>query len=176
MILNEKELEDYICENQDIFISTLKNIYGQDKNICFVGRQIKLGNENIADLIYYFDYQDDITDKRITREYIIIELKYRYLCAKDLSQLSRYMQVLESKLYEKRSEKYCFNVSGVFVSFGLTNEMQDISNLPINNIQYLAIKPTFTFYEERYSYSQEYIQNIKLDNRILDLNGEGDYE
>lgn len=55
MILSERDLENYICENQDEFIRQLKSIYGEDNDIKFLGRQVDLGNrENIADLIYYY--------------------------------------------------------------------------------------------------------------------------
>ena len=52
----EKELENYICNHQDEFILVLKNtVYGEDCDIKFLGSQVKIGESNIADLIYYYD-------------------------------------------------------------------------------------------------------------------------
>lgn len=52
MINYEKDLEDYICNNQEEFINQLQEIYGKD--IKFLGRQVDIGKrENIADLVYY---------------------------------------------------------------------------------------------------------------------------
>ena len=47
MISSEKELEDYICDNQEEFINVLKKIYAV-KNIEFIGRQIKIGKEKFG--------------------------------------------------------------------------------------------------------------------------------
>lgn len=51
MLFNERDLEDYICNNQEQFIATLKKeIYGEDCDIEFIGRQVKIGEDNIADI------------------------------------------------------------------------------------------------------------------------------
>ena len=96
MFSSEKDLENYICENQENFIDCLKEIYGEDNNIKFLGRQVDLGNrENIADLIYYYD---DILGNEKYRTFVIVELKNRKLQPRDLSQLSRYINLLQNKL------------------------------------------------------------------------------
>lgn len=124
MILSEKDLENYICENQDEFIKQLKSIYGEDNDIKFLGRQVDLGNrENIADLIYYYNEDKDFIN------YIVVELKYRNIQPKDLSQISRYMNVSIDKLSQEEYSNFDFDVRGVFVSFGLDDDMQYISML-----------------------------------------------
>ena len=89
MIDSEKSLEDYICNHQEKFIAILKtNMKEKDCDIKFLGRQVRLGNDNIADLIYYYEklttYEEIEMNERI---YIIVELKYRSLEPKDLVQL-----------------------------------------------------------------------------------------
>ena len=63
-------------------------------------------------------------------------------------------------------------VYGLFVSFGQNDLMQDISmNLPNSNIDYIEIKNDITFKQENWHHKEEYIENIKLDQRIIDLDG-----
>lgn len=82
MINSEKDLENYICNNNEQFIESLKKeFYAKDCDIKFLGRQVKIGDSNIADLVYYFDKpQKDIPV--INRNYIIVELKFRNLSQK----------------------------------------------------------------------------------------------
>lgn len=178
MIQSEKDLEDYICNNQEKFIETLKNIYGEDEDIKFLGRQIKIGQNNIADLIYYFKNKEEIKDKDnnivFTEEnlnYIIVELKFRNLEPKDLSQLQRYINSLQSKLlYDNKYLKYITEIYGVFVSLGENNEMQDIAMSDnINNISYIQIETNINYKINNWAYKDEYIKNINLDKRIEKL-------
>lgn len=162
MINSEKELEDYICEHQNEFIDELEFIYHKS-NIEFLGRQIRIGNDNIADLIYYYE---DEGIKRIN--YIIVELKFRELQPKDLSQLTRYINLLSRKL-EKLNYKN-FNVYGLFVSFGCSYEMQNIQMTLKNDIiKYLQIKNELFYEEESYIVKDEYIQSIELDKKITNI-------
>jgi len=165
MISNEKELENYICNNQENFIDTLKKIYSIDE-IEFVGRQVRIGNDNIADLVYYG--KDNCNDN-IFKSIIIVELKFRELECKDLSQLMRYICVLE--------EKDCYNnfdnVYGCFVSFGCSNEMKDICKKE-TNINFINIKCNIEFNEENYSYTKEYLDNLSLDDRLKKYMKSGD--
>ena len=98
MLFNERDLEDYICNNQEQFIATLKKeIYGEDCDIEFIGRQVKIGEDNIADLVYY--YENENGEKQITeRYYIIVELKFIKLKPLDLAQISRYISCFSEKL------------------------------------------------------------------------------
>lgn len=173
MILSERDLENYICENQDEFIRQLKSIYGEENDIKFLGRQVDLGNrENIADLIYYYDEEKDF------RNYIVVELKYRNIQPKDLSQISRYMNVLIDKLSQEEYSNFDFDVHGVFVSFGLDDDMQYISMLEIPNIDYINIENVLKFDKSgRYYFNEDYLKNLKLDERIEKLhskNKDGD--
>ena len=172
MLFCEKDLEDYICDNQEKFIEYLLKIYGEDKNIKFVGRQIRIGENNIADLLYYFDeYVGDKELKFINRNYIIVELKFRKLEPKDLAQISRYMSILEQKLL-RRQEFMEHTVYGLFVSFGQNELMQDISiYMQDSNIDYLEIRNDITFKRENWHHKEKFIEDIKLDKRIIELYG-----
>ena len=173
MIDSEKSLEDYICNHQEKFIAILKtNMNEKDCDIKFLGRQVRLGNDNIADLIYYYEklttYEEIEMNERI---YIIVELKYRSLEPKDLAQLSRYMNILEKKLQseEKYQEKYENFVRGVFVSFGENKEMQDISMRDIDNISFISFECDLIFRNDDWDYKEEYLNEIKLDDRLEQL-------
>lgn len=167
MITCEKDLEDYICNNQEEFIEKLKEIYNID-NIEFVGRQIKIGDDNIADLVYCFN--EEIPPEPITycKNYIIVELKYRQLEPKDLSQISRYMTLLREKLATETHKET--RVLGLFTSFGCNQDMQNIQmqllNNDFNDIDFLRIESRINFVEENYSWKDEYINNLKLDERL----------
>ena len=172
MILSEKDLEDYICDNQKDFIKALKGIYGEDKNIKFIGRQVRIGENNIADLVYYYDYEVSKDAPFIERNYIIVELKYRKLVAKDLAQISRYMSLLREKIYSERKmlQRYESYVYGLFVSFGQDDLMQEIMiNFENSDIDFLTIKSNISFEREGWFHPDNYIENLKLDKRINDL-------
>ena len=172
MIDSEKSLEDYICNNQENFINTLKQIYGEDCDIKFVGRQIKIGVHNIADLMYFYDdvyIENEITYKK--RIYIIVELKYRKLEPKDLSQLQRYMNCLKLKLNSNDLfSKFGNEVYGTFVSFGENEEMKEILIADnINDISYISICNNINYKVDYCSYNESYINEIELDDKIKKL-------
>lgn len=173
MIENEKKLEDYICDHQEQFIETLKtSINDEDCDIKFLGRQVRIGKDNIADLVYYYDYNFLPPNGIEIRErtYIIVELKFRPLESKDLSQLARYMNILEEKISrEKKYQDYETTIKGVFVSFGESEEMQDISMRNFKNISYISFKCDLTFFNDDWVYTDEYLKKIKLDNRLEQL-------
>ena len=177
MLQSEKDLEDYICNNQKEFIKVLKGIYGEDEDIKFVGRQVKIGDGNIADLVYYFihDYPDAPFNEI---NFVIVELKFRKLEPKDLAQLSRYMHSLSEKLIsDEKYGGYETIMNGVFVSFGEDELMQEITmNLDFENenIHFLEIKNNITFSKESWSYRDEYIDRIKLDSRLEQIYGIND--
>ena len=172
-INSEKELEDYICENQEDFIKELKRIYDIDKEIKFLGRQVRIGNDNIADLIFYYE---DMIDEQYNLKginYIIVELKFRKLEPRDLSQISRYMTILDDKL-SSEPEGYEYKINGLFVS---TGENDDLQELIINfnclenfNIKFLEIESRLTYRENCWTHKEEYISEIKLDERIKNIN------
>lgn len=173
MIQSEKELEDYICENQEEFIKILKDIiYGKNKEIEFIGRQVKLGDDNIIDLLYYFDdkKQDLLWEAKAKRNFIIVELKFRQLEIRDLAQLQRYMNVLTNKLCESKYSELDYDVYGVFVSFGLTKEMRSVNMANnINNISFITIQNKLEYRVDNWELNKEYIKGINLDSRIEEL-------
>lgn len=175
MIVGEKELEDYICEHQEEFIEALKSIYGKDEDIKLLGRQVKIGESNIADLIYYYEKETEFeTDSKpiIINEkwFIIVELKYRELVPKDLTQISRYMSALREKLVQDYSDEYETFVEGLFVSFGQDTSMQEITiNFDFNDLHFLNIEENISFKPEHYIHKPEYIEKLKLDERIEKL-------
>ena len=156
MINSEKELEDYICNNQDKFIDKLKKIYCV-KDIEFIGRQIKIGQENIADLVYLLKENEEIPINNL----LIVELKFRELQCKDLAQITRYMASIEEKDMNLNFE----NVYGCFISFGCNDEMQDVLKYQ-NYIKSIELICNYDYLEESYSYTDEYLKKLKIDDRL----------
>lgn len=166
---NERELEDYICENIESFIEKLKEIY-KVNDIQFLGRQIKIGYQNIADLIFYSKHNLEGFE---VIDYYIVELKFRKLEPKDLAQLNRYMNTLENKVREKYEDKEV-NVYGIFVSTGANEEMKYIldrinSGSDGNRIISIAFETKLDFKEENFWFNEDYINNLELDNRIEEI-------
>lgn len=178
MINSEKELEDYICEHQEEFIKKLKELYDINEELKFVGRQVYVGEHNIADLIYCYTTKEEIPVGEIeTKNFIIVELKYRMLEAKDLAQISRYITTLEEKYYSgdvlSNSGKE-INVFGVLLGFGLDENMQEIQifldcfEQYESKIKFISVKNCFNYQFPNYTHADEYIEHLKLDNRIID--------
>lgn len=166
---NERELEDYICENIENFIEKLKEIY-RVNDIQFLGRQVKIGYQNIADLIFYS--KENLKEFEVVN-YYIVELKFRKLEPKDLAQLNRYMNILENKVREKYEDKEV-NVYGIFVSTGANEEMKYIldrinSSSDGNRIISIAFETKLSLEEENFWLNEDYINNLELDNRIEEL-------
>lgn len=166
---NERELEDYICENIESFIEKLKEIY-RVNDIQFLGRQVKIGYQNIADLIFYS--KENLKEFEVVN-YYIVELKFRKLEPKDLAQLNRYMNTLENKIREKYEDKEV-NVYGIFVSTGANEEMKYIldrinSSSDGNRIISIAFETKLNLEEENFCLNEDYINNLELDNRIEEL-------
>jgi antitoxin component YwqK of YwqJK toxin-antitoxin module len=169
----EKELENYICEHQEDFISVLKRtIYDESYDIKFLGRQVKIGENNIADLVYYYDDINDTKEEVVFyKNFIIVELKFRETSPKDLAQISRYMSCLKEKF--NSDKKYSnFFVDGIIVSFGEDREMQEIicNNAISEAIYFLTYETKVDFKSSGFWYkSEEYIENLVLDDRIENL-------
>lgn len=176
MINIEKDLEDYICNNQDGFISSLKNLFNIEEEIKFIGRQVQIGSRNIADLVYYFEENSGPKEFNIkSKNYIIVELKNRILEPKDLGQIVRYMNTLETKIYHEEfqySATLDDKVYGVLVGDDLDSNMQEIQIFLNNNIRSIGFIKTKTLldYElPQYSYKDEYVSELELDSRILEV-------
>lgn len=164
MIASEKDLEDYICDNQEEFMNFLAEELDVDPELKFVGRQVKIGNDNICDLLYEYEYN------KSSIYFIVVELKFRELEVKDLAQISRYLSVLNNKIHEKNKDFP--NAVGVFVSFGLSKELQEISSAKIlDDIYFVKIKPKLYYEREKYSKREEYIKSVELDSRIEEIYG-----
>ena len=118
---------------------------------------MKIGNENIADLVYLSRPNENYP----IEELIIVELKFRELQCKDLSQIARYICVMQEKDEYQNFEK----VYGCFVSFGCSQEMKDVTKL-YEDIKFLNIKCNIEFNEEIYHYTDEYLNEITLDDRL----------
>lgn len=173
MINSEKELEDYICEHQENFIKKLKTIYNIKEKINFVGRQVYIGEHNIADLIYSYNTKEELPDgnETITKNFIIVELKFRKLETKDLSQITRHMTTLQEKLYDEKILE--MEVYGVLVGFDLDDNMQEIQmyldNIAVDeHIKFISISSYIIFNFPSYKHKEQYIENLKLDERIID--------
>ena len=174
MINSEKELENYICKHQDEFIQRLKNIYNVKEKINFVGRQVYIGEHNIADLIYTYNTKEQLPngDKINIKNFIIVELKFRNLEAKDLSQITRYMTTLQEKLCDEgilETEVY-----GALVGFDLDDSMQEIQMYLENiicdeHIRFISISSDIKFDFPSYKHKEQYIENLKLDERLMDI-------
>lgn len=174
-INSEKSLEDYICSNIASFISNIKaEIYEyRDKDIKFLGRQVRIGGQ-IADLVFYYD---DLIDEDIgykERTFIIVELKYRICETKDVAQLSKYINLFNELNFKECCEGIGFNTRGILIGFDLDDNTQEIEmmldNLDENKINFMKINIKCTFSKISYSHVDEYIENLEIDNRISNLN------
>lgn len=183
MINSEKELEDYICEHQEEFISKLKEIlFLKDKEISFIGRQVQIGHQNIADLMYCYDSkipEEIINNDEICRNYIIVELKNRALEPKDLAQIGRYVTTLYDKLENDNLIIGFEEIKGVLVGHNLDNNMQEVEmllNQYRNNIYFVNIKTKIEFEDISYYHNEDYINDLVLDDRIKEYYNKKDKE
>lgn len=166
----ERDIEDYICEHQEEFIKKLEDIFKLPK-IGFVGRQVKLGDEHIIDLLYYYDEIDKATPLGdvIYRNFIVVELKNRQLIPRDFAQLARYTSVLNDKLAltYKTVVNSCM---GIFVAPSISDEVQDMlaAGWFDPDVKYMTFDIKLEFHEESgsYSWKNEYIKGLELDSRI----------
>lgn len=128
-INSEKDLEDYICENIKEFINFLKDLYKYDdinvEKIEFVGRQIVVGDSRF-DLLFEIQEKTDDQFVKVSKTYIVVELKFRKAEPKDIAQLSRYLNLLNSLECDERVGTTLINARGILLTTGLNSEMQDI--------------------------------------------------
>lgn len=175
---NEKALEDYICENNaldDFFYKefTNYNIIG----IELIGQQIRIDNSHIIDLLYYCDVEQD---NKLVRFYLVVELKNVIAKPNDLCQLSRYTGILEDcinmkDLFNNNSYADEFVVLGYLVAPDFTTELSDISSSHnLVNIRFVKIIPDFSGI--KFSWKEEYIKDLKLDERIIKTLQNGNVE
>lgn len=172
-INSEKDLEDYICDNIEGFISFIKRELSLDNydSIDFIGRQVEIAGNRI-DLLFkaIWDAKDN-NFKEYT--FIVVELKYRYAEPKDIAQLSRYMNLIrdvKDKLIEE-CEVDEIDVKGILLTFGSNSDVQEIQmNLEYQGIEDIcfATYNTAIYYNtESFSRKEEYIENMTYDKRFI---------
>lgn len=121
MITNEKELENYIV-NDDSFCDFLESMF-QLKDVGFMGRQVHIGTENILDMIY--QGKEDGPEEVALKVYVIVELKYRTLEAKDFAQLARYITALMDYTSDTKEQ---FIIKGLLLGTGVGRDVACMIN------------------------------------------------
>lgn len=167
-INSERDLEDYICNNINNFITFLKTIYGENEDIDFIGRQIIIGDSRL-DLL--FQIESESTDPYIEsiRTFIVVELKFRPAEPKDIAQLSRYMNLLKDLEYDERIGSTEVDVKGLLVSTGLNSDMQEIQmylEYKDADIKFADIETKVDYQLNGYSRKEEYIEKMTVDSRL----------
>lgn len=164
-INSEKDLEDYICNNMEEFIVFLKEIFGKQQDIEFVGRQVIIGNSRI-DLLFKKTRKDSME----YQTYIVVELKYREIEPKDVSQLSKYMNLLYNLDRDERIGKVDICVQGLLLGTGLDSETQEIEmyldNYTDAEIRFAQINTKVEYDLSNYSRREEFIKNMIIDDRL----------
>ena len=178
-INSEKDLEDYICNHTKEFIRFLKELYKYDNinvdKIQFVGRQIVIGDSRL-DLL--FEIQEEIDDKlfEVIKTYIAVELKYRKAEPKDIAQLSRYLNLLNSLEGDERIGNTMVKAKEILLTTGLNNEVQDMqmyfNDYTDADIKFVHINTKIDFEEDSYYYRDDFLENMIVDNRLKRINQE----
>ena len=118
MITNEKELENYIMDNEDSFCSFLCELFDLE-DVSILDNQVHVGTSNIIDIMCAGLTKGSEPKEKI----IIVELKFHAIEAKDFSQLGRYMSAI-SVVLEEDDE----NIYGVLVGTGVSQDCGCILN------------------------------------------------
>lgn len=125
-IKNERTMEDFIQADES-FNEYIEYIYSL-KNVELLGRQVRIGDGNIIDLLYKGDGNAPNNDK--TKCLVIVELKLRELEMVDLAQIGRYSCVAQEQLWrtinERNHEK--FEVYTILVGTGITLDFAHFMN------------------------------------------------
>lgn len=169
----EKDIEDYICEHQESIINLLKSIHGEDEDIRFVGRQVRLGSDNIIDLLYKFDDADlgtPVGDIRY-KNFVVVELKNRDLVADDFAQIARYTTILKERLEQEeyKEKEYIVNVYGLLLGSGFSTDALCLlgNEVITDNIYCASFKVELTFEAQpRTIWKEEYLKALALDDRL----------
>lgn len=178
-INSERDLEDYICENIEDFISFLKELYKYDhinvEKIEFVGRQVVVGDSRF-DLLFEIQEKTDDQFVEIAKIFIIVELKFRKAEPKDIAQLSRYLNLLNSLECDERIGSTLVNAKGLLLTTGLSNEMQDIqmylTDYTNADIKFVHINTKVNFEQDSYYYKDEFLENMIVDSRLKKIKQE----
>ena len=175
-INNEKELEDYICENIEEFIKFLKKLYITDnmkvEEIEFVGRQVIVGDSRF-DLLFQIQEKSDDPYLEVLKTFIVVELKNRQAEPKDIAQLSRYLNLLNSLDCDERIGSTLVNAKGILLTTGLNKETQDmqmyLNDYTNTNIKFVHINTNISFEQDSYYYKDEYLENMIVDSRLKNV-------
>lgn len=178
-INSERDLEDYICENIEDFISFLKELYKYDhinvEKIEFVGRQVVVGDSRF-DLLFEIQEKTDDQFVEIAKIFIVVELKFRKAEPKDIAQLSRYLNLLNSLECDERIGSILVNAKGLLLTTGLSNEMQDIqmylTDYTNADIKFVHINTKVNFEQDSYYYKDEFLENMIVDSRLKKIKQE----
>ena len=117
MITNEKELENYIVNDESFcdIVAELFNLSG----VSVLDNQVRVGNANIVDVMCAGLTKDEDPKEKI----IIVELKFHPIEAKDFAQLGRYMAAVVDVMDEDDE-----NIYGVLLGPGISRECGCILN------------------------------------------------
>lgn len=178
-INSERDLEDYICENIDKFIKFLKRLYANDnmdvEKIEFVGRQVIVGDSRF-DLLFQIQEESSEPFYEISKTFIVVELKFRQAEPKDIAQLSRYLNLLNSLECDKRVGSALVDAKGILLTNGLNKETQDIqmylNEYTNTNIKFVHINTNVSFEQDSYYYKDEYLRNMTVDSRLKNVKQE----
>ena len=178
-INSERDLEDYICENIEDFISFLKELYKYDhinvEKIEFVGRQAVVGDSRF-DLLFEIQEKTDDQFVEIAKIFIVVELKFRKAEPQDIAQLSRYLNLLNSLECDERIGSTLVNAKGLLLTTGLSNEMQDIqmylTDYTNADIKFVHINTKVNFEQDSYYYKDEFLENMIVDSRLKKIKQE----
>lgn len=172
-INSEKDLEDYICNHIKEFIEFLKRLYKCDninvEKIEFIGRQVAVGDSRF-DLLFEIQEKTEDPFFEVLRTFIVVELKYRQAEPKDIAQLSRYLNLLNSLEYDERIGSTLVNAKGILLTNGLDNETQDIqmylNDYTDADIKFVHINTNISFEQDEYYYKDEFLENMTVDSRL----------
>ena len=173
---SENALENFICEDSDVFELFLQDEFSRFNliGVQFIGRQIYLGNF-ILDVLYYCDVEQD---DKIVRYYIVVELKNVMAKAKDLCQLSRYTGILKDCFkkneFFKDSDVDILKVKGYLVAPEFDQDLIDLSssNHLTEEIEIVQFVPQVTFLKQSYAWTDEFIKDINFDEGVFEIKEE----
>lgn len=178
-INSERDLEDYICKNIDEFIKFLKKLYANDnmdvEKIEFVGKQVVVGDSRF-DLLFQIEEKLSGRYFEVSKTFIVVELKFRQAESKDIAQLSRYLNLLNSLECDERVGSALVNAKGILLTNGLNKETQDIqmylNDYTDTNIKFVHINTNISFEQDNYYYKEEYLENMTVDSRLKNVKQE----
>lgn len=137
MITSEKELENYIIDDED-FCKFIGDAFSL-KHVNVIENQVHVGNENIIDVLCA---GLDDEEKEVL---VVVELKFRPIEAKDFAQLGRYI----SALIRIWNVEFPCIIKGLLVGTGISNECGQILNGQLLNddTKVAVIKSQLQYYD-----------------------------